>query len=224
VIGKLNAKSGFNKNKYLKFRFVDFQKFFIASEEIKTFFSYDPLLSKAEVHILVTNSYQISWDGIFSVEEAKKKVQIKVSFSNLETNFGIYFDDEEFNLLLNGFLNIAVDVFCYCLQARSVLKFFLEKVAEKNLDSADYLKKFQREDYLNLCSEICQQLQIPKLKSYFILDKLLMHKEDLLILTKMKTLYDSRLFLVDQSSIDTPNMCLYVDTSSSSTHILSSEI
>jgi hypothetical protein len=218
VIGKLNQNIGFDKNKYLKFRFVDFQKFTTTSEEVNAFFFVDPLLSKEEVIIIETCSYKISWQGSFNVTDIKKEVKFKAEFKDEKTqkatsNFEIKFDNEEFSLLLRGFLNIAVDVFCYCTQVRCVIKCFLEKVAEKNIESENYLKNFKRDDYFKLCFEICHSLQITKFKSYFILDKLLMHKEDLLTLIKLKNVHDSQSFLTENgvgTFMETQN-CLFID-------------
>ena len=205
VIGKLNSKVGFNRNKYLKFRFVDFETFAVTSKEVKAFFVIDPLLSKEKVNIVETDSYKIFWEGCFNVQEFKKEVHFKVQFKNnliqkVSSHFEIQFDNEEFDLLLKGFLNIAVDVFCFCTQVRCVIKCFLEKVGEKNIKCEEYLKSLKRDDYFKLCFEICGNLKITKYKSYFILDKLLMHKKDLLSIIKVKTAYDSQIiFDIDES-------------------------
>ena len=213
VIGKLNESAGFKKNEYLKFRFVDFEKFLLICIKTLTFFSFDPLISKGEDIIIETASYIISLEGIYDILQAEKKVHIKVTFSSLKKYFGVYFDKEEFNKLLNGFLNIAIDVFCSCFQAKSVIRVFLEKVAQNNYEVEDYLpevllQSFQQKDYMKLCFEICECMQIDHLYSYHILDQILMYKNDLLIITKIRSWYNNSLVLRnDEKSTDTQDLC-----------------
>ena len=179
VIGKLNESGCFSKNKYLKFRFVDFENFLLICVRTLTFFSWDPLLSKEEDLILETPTYKISLQGKFEKELKKKQIVIKATFS-ATLFYELDFDKKEFDLLMSAFLKISVDVFCCCPQSKSVMRVFFEKISENSLNIKDYLPEiylgsFEQKDYLKLCLEICDSLQIDNLNSYFIFEKYNLH-------------------------------------------------
>ena len=140
-------------------------------------------------------------------------MHIKIAFPNIVKSYGVYFDIEEFNLLLNGFLNIAVDVFCCCFQAKSVIRVFLNKVAENNSEVEDFLPEvflqtFQQKDYMKLCFEICECMQINNIYSYNILDQIIMYKNDLFTITKIRSWYNNSLVLRNnEKSTDTQDLC-----------------
>ena len=213
VIGQLNESACFNKNEYLKFRFVDFEKFYSICIKTLTFFSFDPLISKGRDIIIETSSYTISLEGIYDVLQSEKKVHIQIAFLNLGKNYGVYFNKEEFNLLLNGFLNIAVDVFCSCFQVKSVMRIFLKKVVENLNEEEDYqpevfLQSLQQKDYMKLCFEICEDMQINNVYAYHILDQIIMYKNDLLTITKIRSWYNNSLVLRSlEKSTDTQDLC-----------------
>ncbi len=198
VIGKLNERGVFTKNEYLKFRFVDFENFLVICLRALTFFSWDPLLSKEEDVIIETPTYQISLQGKFEEKLKKKQICIKVAFSDLF--YELDFDKKEFDLLINGFLKISVDVFCCCHQTKSMIRVFFEKLDENIFNDENYmpeiyLQSLEQKDYFKLCLEICKSLEISNLSSYYIFDQITMYKKDLLTITTIKSWYKSSLAL-----------------------------
>lgn len=196
VIGKINSKGGFGKNSYIKFRFVDFVQFVEILQQVNIFFLIEPTLSKENICIIVTSSYKISWQGCFDDSAVKKTVKFIADFKNEASDFSVTFDYNEYTLLIKGFLNIAVDVFCYCPQVRCVFKCFLEKIVNtENEFPEDFFDNQNNNHYYKLCFEICRGFEITKFKSYSILNKLLHHRQDLLRLIKLNTFLNEHVLL-----------------------------
>lgn len=201
VIGKLNEDLGFDENRYLKFRFVDFEKFALACESVINFLADDKALplSTAENEIVKTGSYNICWEGVFCVDENVKKVYLIAKFTQQNT-FRILFDLEDFATLINGFVNISIDVFVLCIYSKSVLKFFIEKVLEQNnIEHAiNYVTNLNREECKKQVNEICNCLEIPQKYSFFITDQMMVYKFELLIIARMRKLSPTRFMLFSQ--------------------------
>lgn len=188
VIGKPNFKDlGFNENEYIKIRYTDFEAFSKALESMLAFVASENE-DKSELEIVRTPSYVINWKGRSCAETGEKKVCISANFHQINQSFILDFDMEDIHHLINGFWNIAVDVFCFDALSKAALKLFLHNVTQQ-VKSVEYVEHLSRLECERVSRDICDCLEAPKINAYLITDKIMGHKTGLKVLTELRDLY-----------------------------------
>jgi len=205
VIGQLNENLGFNANEYIKFRFVDFLKFYLVAEAIVCFFQNEAyVLQEDSAAIIETETYNLYWKGTYNVKTKVKQVCLISKFHNFDEKFELHFNSIEFNYLLVAFSNVAIDVFCIDPAVKSALKHFVEGLREKDIHSCKtYFQNLKREDCAKISLELCGTLNLESYKSFEIESQLMIYKFDLYLIKRVSNLCSAKYVMSPEYSQET---------------------